>query len=171
MSSGNRTTPSDDSTDSSDRRSASSDAEALLAVHEALLFFRRRRASPEKLREIAAPALGNRWSARLPLPDLLRTQIAAAVAEAEGRTEEAVSLLRAALVQSSSLGTVERSWRIHRDLALLEPEGSAGRADEMVLARKIVEGQARRFLQKELRSTYVAHPERAAVLGFAVTSG
>ena len=60
--------------------------------------------------------------------------------------------------------SLEWSWRVRRDLALLEPVGSSERVGHLRGARMIVQKQSVGFGNADLRNAYLAHAERKALL-------
>ena len=125
---------------------------------------RARHSGPGPLREIAAPALEDAPADPLPLIGLRLVLLRAAVAESEGRREEEQSSLREALEIAEALGAVEWQWRCQAALGRSEPEGSPARREALAAARALVESQAKAIRLDSLRASYLAHPERAAIL-------
>jgi len=127
-------------------------------------------AGPAAIRKIASPVLALSEHDILPEPLLLLSLIRAFAAASEGRRAEARALCGKALEIARSLGTVEKLWRIHRDLAELEREESEARLQAWRDVKAVISTQAAAFKEPDLRAVYLAQRERAEALRRAQAS-
>ncbi len=132
-------------------------------LYRILLALKENGAAGERLREVASLLIDSPGD-DLPEAKMWSARVRALLLEVEGRAADGEGHLALALEISERLGSVERTWRLNRDLALLKPEGSTERAAKLGIAREIVESQARAFRQEELRRAYLAQRERDELL-------
>jgi predicted ATPase len=129
-----------------------------------LQFLRAAGAGEERWRPVAERAFGERDRELFPEEGLYFALGRAIVAALEGRDREAERGFLVALETAEKLGVIEECWRIHRERARLLPEGSEAHLAELRAARRIVDAQAGRFRQPELRRSYLAQREVAELL-------
>jgi hypothetical protein len=134
------------------------------ARHRVLRFCR---SSPDRcggIRRIAAPLIELPGKGLLPKTALYRGLVQALLATIEGRPQDGRDPLLRALETSRRLGMAEVTWRIHVELAALEPAGSAARAAARDAAAAIVRAQASAIRDDEIRGAYLAQRERRELL-------
>jgi tetratricopeptide (TPR) repeat protein len=138
-------------------------ADLLRALHEAVRLCDAGARPAEWLGQACQPVIVLSENG-LPVDPAIRLLLLrAALARSEGHPNEAKALIERALAASEGVGAIEQVWRIRVSLGEIEEDGTPERRDQLARAWQIVEAQAHRFRDAELRAAYLAHAERSAL--------